>query len=116
MSHLLVVDDEQSICWGLSKLARELGHSVTYGLPAEQGLEAARQQRPDAIVLDVRLPGMDGLSAMRHFREAVGPVPIVVITAYGELATAVAAVRNGAFDYLTKPFDLAVAQAPSSGR
>ena len=110
MGHLLVVDDEQSICWGLSKLARELGHSATTASSAEQGLEAARQQRPDAIVLDVRLPGMDGLTAMQHFREAVGPVPIVVITAYGELATAVAAVRNGAFDYLTKPFDLAVAQ------
>ncbi len=110
MAHLLVVDDEQSICWGLAKLARELGHSVSTASSAEQGLEAARQQRPDVIVLDVRLPGMDGLSAMRHFREALGPVPIMVITAYGELATAVAAVRNGAFDYLTKPFDLAVAQ------
>jgi two-component system nitrogen regulation response regulator GlnG len=110
MGHLLVVDDEQSICWGLAKLAQELGHSVGTASSAEQGLEAAQQRRPDAIVLDIRLPGMDGLSAMRHFREAVGPVPIVVITAYGELATAVAAVRNGAFDYLTKPFDLAVAQ------
>jgi two-component system nitrogen regulation response regulator GlnG len=110
MGHLLVVDDEQSICWGLAKLAQEMGHTVTTVSSAEKGLEAARQQRPDAIVLDVRLPGMDGLSAMRHFREAVGPVPIVVITAYGELATAVATVRNGAFDYLTKPFDLAVAQ------
>ena len=61
-------------------------------------------------MLDVRLPGMDGLAAMQHFQKAAPGVPIVVMTAYGELSTAVAAVRNGAFDYLAKPFDLAVAQ------
>jgi two-component system nitrogen regulation response regulator GlnG len=61
-------------------------------------------------MLDVRLPGMDGLAAMQHFQKAAPDVPIVVMTAYGELSTAVTAVRNGAFDYLAKPFDLAVAQ------
>lgn len=110
MPHLLIVDDEQSICWGLSRLARELGYSAAVAASAEQGLELARQQRPDAIVLDVRLPGMDGLTAMPQFREICGELPIIVITAYGQLATAVQAVRNGAFDYLVKPFDLAVAQ------
>ncbi len=65
---------------------------------------------PDVIVLDVRLPGMDGLTAMQHFRSLLGPVPIIVITAFGELTTAVSAVRNGAFDYLLKPFDLNVAE------
>ncbi|MGA2064598.1 MAG: sigma-54 dependent transcriptional regulator [Thermoguttaceae bacterium] len=111
MAHWLIVDDEQSICWGLAKLAAELGHTAATAASAEQGLDAAHEQRPDVIVLDVRLPGMDGLAAMQHFRQAAGPgVPILVMTAYGELATAVQAVRNGAFDYLTKPFDLAVAE------
>ena len=116
MSHLLIVDDEQSICWGLSKLAEQLGHSAVTAVSAEQGLAAAAGapgtpgRRPDVIMLDVRLPGMDGLAAMQHFQAAAPGVPIVVMTAYGELSTAVAAVRNGAFDYLTKPFDLAVAQ------
>ncbi len=110
MAHLLIVDDERSICWGLSKLAEEMGHSATTAARAEDGLEEAGQKRPDAIVLDVRLPGMDGLTAMRHFHDKLGPVPIIVITAYGELTTAVETVRNGAFDYLTKPFDLDVAR------
>jgi two-component system nitrogen regulation response regulator GlnG len=110
MSRLLIVDDEQSICWGLAKLAEQMGHSATTAVSAEQGLAAAASMRPDMIMLDVRLPGMDGLAAMQHFQKAAPDVPIVVMTAYGELATAVAAVRNGAFDYLTKPFDLAVAQ------
>ena len=110
MPHLLIVDDEQSICWGLAKLAQQLGHTAATAVSAEQGLAAAGNARPDVIMLDVRLPGMDGLAAMPHFQKAAPGVPIVVMTAYGELSTAVTAVRNGAFDYLAKPFDLAVAQ------
>jgi two-component system nitrogen regulation response regulator GlnG len=110
MSHLLIVDDEQSICWGLSKLAEGLGHTTATAASAEQGFDVAGQRRPDVIILDVRLPGMSGLDAMQRFRNAIGPVPIIIITAFGELATAVEAVRNGAFEYLLKPFDLSVAQ------
>ena len=110
MAHLLIVDDEQSICRALGKLAEELGLSVDSAASAEQGLESARATPPDVIVLDVRLPGMDGLTAMRHFRSMLGTVPIIVITAFGELNTAVSAVRNGAFDYLLKPFDLNIAE------
>jgi two-component system nitrogen regulation response regulator GlnG len=110
MSHLLIVDDEPSICWGLGKLAESLGHSVATAASAEQGLEAVTARRPDVIVLDVRLPGMSGIAAMHHFRRLLGPVPIVVITAFGDLTTAVEAVRNGAFEYLLKPFDLTTAQ------
>jgi len=110
MAHLLIVDDEDSICWGFSRLAEEMGHTAGTAASAEEGLKLAAAARPDLVVLDVRLPGMDGLEAMRHFRDLLGGVPIIVMTAYGELPVAVAAVRNGAFDYLTKPFDLAVAQ------
>ncbi|MBN2293184.1 MAG: sigma-54-dependent Fis family transcriptional regulator [Pirellulales bacterium] len=110
MAHLLIVDDEQSICWGLSKLAKKMGLTAATAASAEQGLESAKQQRPNAVVLDVRLPGMSGLEAMKHFNEVIGPVPIIIITAYGDLNTAVGVVREGAFDYITKPFDLNVAQ------
>ncbi len=107
---LLIVDDEQTICWGLARLATGLGHEAVTAASAEEGLQAAQQKTPDVIILDVRLPGMDGLTAMQHFRRLAPAAPIVVITAYGDLATAVAAVRNGAFEYLIKPFDLEVAQ------
>lgn len=110
MAHLLVVDDEPSICWGLARLGKQLGHTVAVATSAEEALKLADQQRPHAIVLDVRLPGMDGLSAMQHFHDLLGNVPIIVVTAFGELSTAVTAVRNGAFDYLAKPFDLEAAQ------
>ena len=110
MTCVLIVDDEQSICWGLSQLVREMGYDAQTASSAEEGLKIAERLAPDAIVLDVRLPGMDGLEAMERFRELVGPVPIIVMTAYGALSTAVTAVRNGAFDYITKPFDLRTAE------
>ena len=110
MTRVLIVDDEQSICWGLAELVREMGYESLTASSAEEGLEIARRTPPDAIVLDVCLPGMDGLEAMEKFREIVRAVPIIVMTAYGELATAVTAVRNGASDYITKPFDLRSAE------
>jgi len=106
MSRVLIVDDEEAICWGLARLLREAGHDAQIASSAEDAILAAATQRPDLIVLDVRLPGMDGLAAMQQLTRIAGPVPIVVMTAFGNLETAVQAVRNGAFDYLAKPFDL----------
>jgi two-component system nitrogen regulation response regulator GlnG len=107
---ILIVDDEQTIGWGLKRLAEGLGHQVETASSAEQGLELARRAAPDLVMLDVRLPAMDGLTAIEHFRRIVPRAPLVIMTAYGDLATAVAAVRKGAFEYLVKPFDLQVAQ------
>ncbi|HEY4234452.1 MAG TPA: sigma-54 dependent transcriptional regulator [Lacipirellulaceae bacterium] len=106
MSKLLVVDDEESICWGLARLGESLGHEVVAAASAEQAFDEVERRAPDVIVLDVRLPGMDGLKAIERFQHSLGSVPIIVITAYGDLATAVEAVRRGAFDYIAKPFDL----------
>ncbi len=111
MSRILVVDDEPSICWGLSRLARSLGCRVDTASSAEQGLALAAAARPDLLMLDVRLPGADGLSAMRSFRMHIGDAPIVVMTAFGDLGTAVTAVESGAFEYVVKPFDLAEIRA-----
>ncbi len=106
MANLLVVDDEQSICWGLVRLGEDMGHRVRIASSAEQALELVDAEKPDCIVLDVRLPGMDGLQAVHEFQRRCGKTPIIVITAYGDLNTAVSAVRKGAFDYIVKPFDL----------
>lgn len=110
MANLLIVDDEPSICWGLSRLGGDLGHKVRTAASAEEGLELARTEAPDAVILDVRLPGMDGLTALASFGDMPDPPPVIIITAYGDLQTAVDAVRKGAFEYLVKPFELDVAQ------
>ena len=71
----------------------------------------AEASPPDVLILDVRLPGQDGLSAMESFRRHIGARPIIVITAFGDLPTAMKAVENGAFEYVVKPFDLAEIRA-----
>ena len=111
MSRILIVDDEASICWAFRESLADEGHHVEVAASAEEGLRIADASPLDAVVLDVRLPGMDGLTAMPTFRERIGPAPIIVITAFGNLETAVRAMEGGAFDYLVKPFDLDQATA-----
>ncbi|HVX13036.1 MAG TPA: sigma-54 dependent transcriptional regulator [Pirellulales bacterium] len=104
--NLLIVDDEESIGWALRRLASDEGHAAAVASSAEEALELADRQSFDLILLDIRLPGADGLSAMRQLKKLQPQAPIVVMTAFGNLATAVEAIRNGAFDYVTKPFDI----------
>jgi two-component system nitrogen regulation response regulator GlnG len=111
MSRILIIDDEASICWAFREFLSDDGHEVDIAATAEEGLRLVDGTPPDAIVLDVRLPGMDGLTAMRELQTRVGTAPIVVITAFGNLETAVRAMEGGAFDYLVKPFDLDQAAA-----
>jgi DNA-binding NtrC family response regulator len=111
MSRILIVDDEESICYALREYLADEGHRVDVAATAEEGLRLAEGGGVDAVVLDVRLPGMDGLTALGRFRQEVGPAPIVIITAFGNLETAVRAMEGGAFDYLVKPFDLDAAGA-----
>lgn len=111
MKHVLIVDDEPTICWAFRKLLSGEGCDVSVASSAEEGWELARRRRPDVILLDVRLPGMDGLTAVQRFRETAGDVPIVVMTAFGSLETAVRAISSGVVEYLPKPFDLDQAAA-----
>jgi two-component system nitrogen regulation response regulator GlnG len=111
MKHVLIIDDEEAVCWALQRALTGEGCSVAVAASAEQGLVLAAEKQPDAVVLDVRLPGMDGLTALARFRESFVDVPVLVITAFGDLPTAVKAIEGGAFDYLTKPFDLGQALA-----
>lgn len=111
MARLLVVDDEPSICWGLTQLGGSLGHDVESAASAEQGLRLAATGSYNLLILDVRLPGADGLESMAAFQRVLGSAPIIVITAFGDLSTAVRAVENGAFEYIVKPFDLSEIRA-----
>ncbi len=103
---ILVVDDEPAICWGFQQLLGDQGHDVVTASTAEDGLKKAKLHDYDLVLLDVRLPGEDGISSLPKFRQATNEAPIVVMTAFGDLQTAVNAVQSGATDYLTKPFRL----------
>jgi DNA-binding NtrC family response regulator len=102
---VLIIDDEEAICWGLQQVAKGLQLDARVASSAEDGLELEFSTAPDLIIMDIRLPGMDGLTAMAKFRDRWNAVPIVIITAFGDLETAVSAVRKGAFEYVVKPFD-----------
>jgi DNA-binding NtrC family response regulator len=106
MSRVLVVDDEAAIGWSLRELLGDLGHEVGLAASAEEAERLCDSLRPDCILLDVRLPGRDGLAAIPELRRISGGAPIIVMTAFGDLDTAVRAVEAGAFEYLVKPFDL----------
>jgi two-component system, NtrC family, nitrogen regulation response regulator GlnG len=103
---ILIVEDEEAVCWALERALAQEGHRVATAATAEAALALARARRPDVILLDVRLPGADGLSVLAQFRRQSGEAPVIVMTAFGNLDTAVRAVEGGAFDYLAKPFDL----------
>jgi two-component system nitrogen regulation response regulator GlnG len=106
VKHILIVDDEEAVCWSLQRALTREGHSVSVAASAEQAFPLLQRQRPDVLILDVRLPGMDGLTALGRIRERLPDLPVIVVTAFGDLPTAVQAVEGGAFDYLAKPFDL----------
>jgi DNA-binding NtrC family response regulator len=106
MSRILVIDDEAAIGWSLRELLGDEGHEVRLAADIPAAIESAGQFRPQAILLDVRLGRRDGIEALPEIRAAAGEVPVVVMTAFGDLDTAVRAVAAGGFDYLVKPFDL----------
>ena len=111
MPGILIVDDEEAISWALRRAFERQGFRVGVAASAESAVAQAPALKPDVVILDVRLPGMDGLTALGKLRELTHDAPVIVITAHGNLSTAVRAVEGGAFDYVAKPFDLAQIQA-----
>ncbi len=106
MAKVLVVDDEESIIWVFRKLIEGMGHGFLSSPTAERAIEIARAEQPDLIFMDVKLPGMDGLSALEEARRVSPRARFVVMTAHGSLDTAVRALKLGAVEYLAKPVDL----------
>lgn len=106
MADILIVDDEVRHCQSLREYLTQAGHRVRVAGSAERALELAAEST-DAVLLDIRLPGMDGLTALARLRALAPAAPVIVMTAFGTLDTAVAAVREGVFEYLVKPFSLA---------
>jgi DNA-binding response OmpR family regulator len=103
---VLIVEDEIRIAHFLTRGLRGEGHEVTTVADGDEALAAARRFDPDAIVLDLMLPGRDGVSLLRDLREHDPTLPVVVLSARRDLATKLAALRGGAADYVVKPFAL----------
>ena len=103
---VLVVDDEELIRWSLAEHLKAEGYTVNEAANGQEALEQVNAAAPDVILLDLKMPVMDGLSTLRRLREDGHEIPVIVLTAHGGVESAVEATRLGAADYLSKPFDL----------
>ncbi len=105
-NRVLVVDDEDSVRWALTKALERAGYRVDLAADGASGLSAAENPDVDLALLDVRLPGRDGLAVLGDLRRRRPDLPVIMMTAYGTLQIAVEAMKQGAYDYIGKPFDV----------
>ncbi|MGB2682138.1 MAG: nitrogen regulation protein NR(I) [Candidatus Competibacter sp.] len=101
-----VIDDDHAIRWVLEKALQRDNMAVTTFENAAGVLNALKQGRPDAVMADIRMPGMNGLELLARLRERSPELPVIIMTAHSDLDSAVSAYQGGAFDYLPKPFDV----------
>lgn len=103
---ILVADDEESIRWVLSKALSKKGHQVDLARSGDEARNLFEKNHYDLAILDIKMPGVSGLDLLRNFREAKPETLIVIMTAESSMENAVDAMKLGAYDYITKPFDL----------
>ena len=101
---VLVIDDEQVICDACQLVLSEQGHAVTLTNTGADGLAAIRQGTYDVVLLDMKLPDMDGMEILKAVQEEKRRLCIIVMTGYSSISNAVQAIKKGASDYLAKPF------------
>jgi DNA-binding NtrC family response regulator len=104
--NILIIDDERAIREACREVAVSLGYSAYIADSAEQAYRSLDAQNFDAVLLDLRLPGAGGIDALRRIKERRPEAVVVVVTGYGTVQSAVQAMKNGAYDYVTKPFSV----------
>jgi FixJ family two-component response regulator len=102
---VFVVDDDPSMRRSLESLLRSVGHEVRLFASAPEFMQAVRSDTPGCLVLDVRLPGMSGLAFQQELSKAGVALPVIFITGHGDVPMTVRAMKAGAVEFLTKPFD-----------
>ncbi|NVN99406.1 MAG: sigma-54-dependent Fis family transcriptional regulator [Geobacteraceae bacterium] len=111
IKRILVADDEESMRWVLSKALRKKGFTVDLARDGEEAMRLIRSESYDLAILDIKMPGISGLDLMDKVRELKNDLLVVIMTAEAGMKNAVEAMKRGAYDYLTKPFDLDVMDA-----
>ncbi len=121
MDTILIIDDDDHLRKSFERLLTEEGYSAKTASSGEAGLKMIQAKVPDLVILDVRLPGMNGLQTFKAIHEIEPKLPVIIMTAYGTTETAIEATKMGAFDYILKPFDIPdmlsqIKQALEAGR
>ena len=111
LTRILVADDEESMRWVLSKALKRKGFMVDLANDGRQAMALIQENSYDLAILDIKMPGMSGLDLLERIREMKNDLLVVIMTAEASMKNAVEAMRRGAYDYITKPFDLDVIDA-----
>ena len=104
-ARVLIVDDEQDVRWSLRNIVEMDGMEAAEAPDGEEALDQIRLQSPDVVLLDIRMPGIGGHEVLRRAKDLDGDLPVVMITAFGSVRDAVQTVKDGAYDYMVKPFE-----------
>ena len=104
-TNILVVDDDHQMRLALKESLTKAGYAVSLAEDGQQGVDAFKRNPFDLVITDVRMPHKNGLELLTSIKEGTSLVPIILITAYGTITDAVKAIKEGAFDYIQKPFD-----------
>jgi DNA-binding NtrC family response regulator len=105
MKKILIVDDDKDLRFNLSCVLKEEGHEVIDVSDGKQALNALAKKAPDLVLLDIKLPGMGGVELLQEIKGKWNNLPIIMLTANSDVKSAVKAMKLGAYDYITKPFD-----------
>ncbi|MCK4353313.1 sigma-54-dependent Fis family transcriptional regulator, partial [candidate division WOR-3 bacterium] len=106
MPKILIIDDDKDVRWTLSKLLNNEGYKTLEASDGKSGISSACNNLPDLIFLDIKLPDLNGIEVLRKIKELSKDLIIIVLTGYGTIDNAVRAIKIGAYDYITKPFDI----------
>ena len=106
MEKILLIDDEADVQYSFKRIFNSPEVQITTASSGEEGLLSLRAQKPDLVIMDVRMAGLSGLETLRKIRELDTKLPVLIMTAYGTTQTAIEAMKLGAYDYLLKPFDV----------
>src|SRR5581483_6856242 len=104
---IYVVDDDQAIRSLLVNCLQDEGFRVIEGTTGAEVLPAVQRESPDLVLMDLRMPDQSGMQALESVREHAPETPVLIMTAYNSSSAAIQAIQQGAYDYITKPFDLA---------
>jgi len=105
MNKILVVDDQKTVCYSIQRLLQSEGYDVLTASNGTDALSIINHKKPDLVIMDVRMPEMDGLEVLGKIKESHPDVQVIMMTAFSTTEKAIQAMKLGAYDYLTKPFD-----------
>jgi DNA-binding NtrC family response regulator len=103
-ARVLVVDDEPDMVENCVRILERAGHQCLTTTDPREGLRLLENERPDVLLTDLKMPDVDGLALLQRAHELDAALPVIMITAFATVESAVAAIKQGAFDYLAKPF------------